>query len=293
MSTRASLFLLRLTVAALFILPVLFMFLAAFRPAGQPLASALWPARPSLDNFQRLFAVLPIGRFTLNSLLVVVAAVPLTLLTASWAGFGMARLPRPAQRRWVLLSFMALMVPGVALWSSRFLVYHRLGIGGTLAALIAPALMGSSPFFVLMFYRAFRRIPSAVYDAARLDGAGVLATWGRVALPIARPTAVAVAVLTFILYWGDFLSPLLYLDDARRYTLPVGLQLLEQLGRSDYPLLMAGAVWATLAPLALVVVAALAVGLVERKHVGRVGNPPLQTPHSNPPLQPRPHDPTP
>ena len=94
------------------------MFLAAFRPPGQPLASALWPARPSLDNFQRLFAVLPVGRFTLNSLLVVVAAVPLTLLTASWAGFAMARLPRPTQRRWVLLSFMALMVPGVALWLS-------------------------------------------------------------------------------------------------------------------------------------------------------------------------------
>ena len=75
-----------------------------------------------------------------------------------------------------------------------------------------------------------------------------------------------------------------------RYTLPVGLQLLEQLGRSDYPLLMAGAVWATLAPLALVVVAALAVALVERQHVGRVGNPPLQPPHTNPLLQPKPSD---
>ncbi len=260
---------LRLAVAALFVLPVLFMALAAFRPAGQPLASSLWPVQPTLDNFQRLFAVLPIGRFTLNSAIVVLLAVPLTILTASWAGFAMARLPRPTQRRWVLLSFMVLMVPGVALWSSRFLIYHRLGIGGTLAALIAPALMGSSPFFVLMFYRAFRRIPSAIYDAARLDGAGVLATWRRVALPIARPTAVAVAVLTFILYWGDFLSPLLYLDDAPRYTLPVGLQLLEQLGRSDYPLLMAGAVWATLAPLALVVGGALLVGLVERRAARR------------------------
>jgi multiple sugar transport system permease protein len=258
-------FLLRLAVATLFLLPVLFMALAALRPAGQPIASALWPARPSLDNFQRLFAVLPIVRFTLNSLIVVLFAVPLTVLTASWAGYAMARLPRPAQRRWVLISFMTLMVPGVALWSSRFLIYHRLGIGGTLAALVAPALMGSSPFFVLMFYRAFRRIPTAIYDAARLDGAGILATWRQVALPIARTTAVAVAVLTFILYWGDFLSPLLYLDDARQYTLPVGLQLLEQLGRSDYPLLMAGAVWATLAPLALVVVGAVGMALVERR----------------------------
>ena len=96
--------------------------------------------------------------------------------------------------------------------------------GTTLWALIAPAFVGTSPFFVLMFYRAFRRIPSAVYDSARLDGAGVLATWGRVALPIARPTAVAVAILAFVLS-GDFISPLLYLSDTSSYTLPVGLLL--------------------------------------------------------------------
>ena len=255
--------LIRAAVALVFILPVLFMALAAFRPAGQPVASSLWPADPTLDNFGRLFDILPIGRYTLNSLLVVLLAVPLTLLTASWAGFAMARLPRRAQRRWVLLSLLVLMVPGVALWSSRFILYSLIGIGGTLWVLAIPALMGTTPFFVLMFYRAFRRIPKAIYDSARLEGAGVLATWWRVALPIARPTAVAVAVLAFILYWGDYLSPLLYLNDADRYTLPVGLQLLEQMGRSDYPLLMAGALWATLAPLLLVILAVMATAAIE------------------------------
>jgi multiple sugar transport system permease protein len=219
----------------------------------------------TLDNFSRLFSVLPIARFTFNSLKVVLIAIPLTLLTASWAGFAMARLPRPAGRRWVLVSLLALIIPGVALWSSRFLLYERLGLTGTTWALVAPALMGTSPFFVLMFYRAFRRIPAAIYESARLDGAGVIATWGRVALPIARPTAVAVAILTFVLYWGDFISPLLYLNDVAGYTLPVGLQLLQQLGRSDYPLLMAGAVWGMLAPLALVLAGAFAAALIEKR----------------------------
>lgn len=255
--------LVRSAVALVFILPVLFMALAAFRPAGQPVASSLWPADPTLDNFGRLFSILPIGRYTLNSLSVAVLAVPLTLLTASWAGFAMACLPRPAQRRWVLLSLLVLMVPGVALWSSRFILYSLIGIGGTLWVLAIPALMGTTPFFVLMFYRAFRRIPKAIYDSARLDGAGVLATWWRVALPIVRPTTIAVAVLAFILYWGDYLSPLLYLNDADHYTLPVGLQLLEQMGRSDYPLLMAGALWATLAPLLLVILGVLAAAVIE------------------------------
>ncbi len=263
-TSPVALAILRLLVAAMFVLPLVFVVLAAFRPTGAPLAGPLWPASPTADNFRRLFAVLPVGRYTLNSLRVVLVAVPLTILTASWAGYAMARLPRPSRRRWVLISFLVLMVPGVALWSSRFILYSRLGIGGSLGVLVIPALMGTSPFFVLMFYRAFRRIPAAIYDAARLDGATAWQTWGRVALPIARPTAAAVAVLAFVLYWGDFVSPLIYLGDVGRYTLPVGLQLLEQLGRSNYPLLMAGALWTMAVPLALVLIGVGAVAFAER-----------------------------
>lgn len=258
---RVPMVLLRALAAAVFGLPLLWALLAALRPAGAPLAGPLLPARPTLDAFGRLFAVLPVWRLTANSLLVAALVVPLTLLTASWAGLAMARLPRPAQRRWVVVSLLALMVPGVALWPGRFLIYSRLGLSDSYGALLAPALLGSSPFYVLMFYRAFRRIPAAIYDAAALDGAGVLATWQRVALPIARPTAAAVAVLAFVATWGDTLSPLLYLSDARRYTLPVGLQLLQQLGRADYPLLLAGALWAMAAPVAVVVVAVVLVGI--------------------------------
>ncbi len=257
--------LLRLAVAGLFALPLLFMALSAFQPAGQSLA-VFWPQSLTLDNFRRLFADMPTAAFTIRSLLVTGAAVPLTVVSASWAGFALARLPRASRRRWVTLSLLALMIPGVALWPARFLLYSRLGLNGSLWTLVVPAFAGGSPFFVLMFYRAFRRIPPAIYDSARLDGAGVLATWGRVALPIARATAVAVAALAFVLFWGDFISPLLYVA-ADRYTLPVALKLLEQLARSDYPVLMAGALWAMLAPLALVVLAVGVAAAVEQRRV--------------------------
>lgn len=262
--------LLRLAAAAVVSLPLLWMFIAALRPAGDPITASLLPSRLTLDNFSRLFASIQVGRYTLNSLRVVLIAIPLTLLTASWAGFAMARLPQPARRRWVVLSLLVLIIPGVALWAPRFLIYNWLGLTDTLWVLVAPALLGTSPFFVLMFYRAFRRIPAAVYESAHLDGAGVLDTWGRIALPMARPTAVAVAILSFILYWGDFISPLLYVNDARDYTLPVGLQLLQQLGRSDYPLLMAGAVWSTLAPLALVLAGVFVASLVEKRRLAEM-----------------------
>ena len=83
------LILIRALAATIFALPLLWALLAALRPAGTPLAAPLLAVRPTLDAFGRLFAVLPVWRFTANSLLVVALAVPLTLLTASWAGFAM------------------------------------------------------------------------------------------------------------------------------------------------------------------------------------------------------------
>jgi multiple sugar transport system permease protein len=254
---RGLLLAVRLLVALLFLLPLLWMVTTAFHRPGTPLPTSLrlLPPQPTVQNFARMWTVVPLGRYTLNSLLVVALGVPLTLLTASWAGLGMARLPRRSQRRWVVLSLAVLMVPAVALWSPRFLVYRALGWYDTVWALVAPAWMGTTPFFVLIFYRAFRRIPEAMYDAARLDGCGVLQLWWQVALPMGHTSLLAVALLSFIFYWGDFTSPLLYLNSESRYTLPVALQLLQQLTRADWALLMAAAVWVTFVPLALFLLA--------------------------------------
>ena len=250
---RPAVSLLRFGVTLVFLLPLLWMVTAALYPQGVPLPVSfrLFPRHPTLENFGRMWELVPLGRYTLNSLLVAALGVPLTLVTASWAGLGMARLPRPAQRRWVVLSLAVLMVPGIALWSTRFLIFRALGWYDSVWALAAPAWMGTSPFYVLIFYRAFRRIPDAIYDTARLDGVGVMQLWARIALPMARPSMVAVALLAFIFYWGDFVSPLLYLNDQEKYTLPVALQLLEQLTRADWALLMAASTWAMLFPIFL------------------------------------------
>jgi multiple sugar transport system permease protein len=108
--------------------------------------------------------------------------------------------------------------------------------------LIAPAAMGASPLFVLLFYRTFRRMPHELWEQARIDGAGVLRTWATIAMPLAGPTSIAVGALAFSFYWSDFISPLLYLKRERLYTLPVGLRVLQQLDATNWPLLMAAAV---------------------------------------------------
>lgn len=237
--------------ATFFLLPIVWMIIAALIPPGSPLPRNLWliPTEITLDNFRRIWQIIPIGQFTLNSLRVVALAVPLTLITSSWAGFAISQLPHPKQRWWITISLVVLMIPGIALWSTRFILYKEIGIYNSIWALVAPAFMGTSPFFVLMYYRAFRRIPSEVYDSARLDGAGVLRMWRLIALPIARPTTIGVTLLGFIYYWGDFISPLLYLQSEKNYTLPIALQLLQQMGRSNWPLLMAASITSLIVPM--------------------------------------------
>lgn len=231
----------------MFGLPLVWMVAASLRQPGLPPPRDFeWLPRPLVwDNYAALFApqaVVPLARYAWNSVRVAALAVPLTLLTASWAGFAMAQLPGRDQRRLALASVGLLMVPITTVWLTRHALFSWLGLTNTYGALLAPALMGTSPLFVLLFYWAFRRVPAALYESARLEGATALSIWWRLALPLARPTVVAVGLLTFLVYWSDFVNPTLYLSSQALYTLPLGVQQLRQLDRGNWPLLMAAAV---------------------------------------------------
>jgi multiple sugar transport system permease protein len=110
-------------------------------------------------------------------------------------------------------------------------------------------LLGGTPLSVLVLYWAFRRIPREQWDQAQVDGAGPMRMWWFVGLPQVQRMLIALGALVFLVFWGNFIDPLLYLTDSTWQTLPVGLQALQQLIRSDWPVLMAGAVVATLPPL--------------------------------------------
>jgi multiple sugar transport system permease protein len=139
------------------------------------------------------------------------------------------------------LSVAMLLIPSAAVWLFRFQLLVWLGLLDSLWALIVPAFAASSPLFVLLFNWNFRRVPVETFDAARLDGAGAWTVWWRIALPLSRPTVIGVTVLSFVLYWSDFISPVLYIYNPDSYTMPVGLQLLNQVGSTNWPVLMAGA----------------------------------------------------
>jgi multiple sugar transport system permease protein len=233
--------------AVAFALPLVFMVSGSLRPPGlpPPTSPQLVPDPLGFGSYGRAFELVDLGRYTLNSLVVAALVVPLTVLVASWAGFAIARLQGRAATLLVAVSVAALMVPATAVLVPRFTLYRLLGVTDTYVPLVAPALLGTSPLYVLLYAVAFRRLPRDLYDACALESLGPFATWRRVAMPLVAPVTAAVAILAFVVSWGSALEPLVYLFDPALYTLPLGLRSLAELDRSDYPVFLAGCVVAT------------------------------------------------
>ena len=235
-------------VSLLFILPILSMLVAPLRPPGlpPPRGLELIPTNPSLQSFRDAFSMVPLGRSILNSILVTGIAVPITIVAASWAGLALT-LIRGRTRMLIVGSLILLAtVPVTAVWIPRYVLFYNLGLVGTYVPLIAPALMGGSPLFVLFYAVAFHRIPREVFEAAIMEGCGTVRLWWRVALPLVKPTTAAIALLSAVAFWGNFIDPLLYLKSEKDLTAPLMIHSLDLLGPTNWPVFLAASVVITL-----------------------------------------------
>lgn len=240
---------------AVVVVPAWWLLVAAFETPGSPppRSVAWWPADPTLGNVSAAFDAVPLGRSLLVSLLVSVVAVPLAVWVASWAGFAIARLGGRATVVLAGVCLVAAMVPVPSLAVGRLMLFRWLGVTDSPVPLIAPALLGMSPLFVLLYAWSFHRLPPAVYDLAREAGLSPPATWWRVAMPLVPATTTAVATLAFVLSWGDLLGPLFFVHDARWFTVPIQLRSLATLPATERPVMLAGTLVAMLPALAALV----------------------------------------
>lgn len=234
----------------LFVLPLLFMVLGALRTPGLPPPDGFeWIPDPvRWTNFDSVLGFIPLWQLVVNSLLVVVVAVPLTVLIGSWAGFAIVASGPRTRAALLAASFLVLVMPVTSLWIPRFVGFRVLGLTDSLVPLIAPALMATTPFYVLLFALVYWRIPKALYEAAALEGLGPFATWRKVAFPLGRGATFAVAMLAFIWHWSNFIDPLIYISTEERGTVPLGLRALQTLEPTNHPLLLAAALIVTVPP---------------------------------------------
>lgn len=237
--------------------PLVVMVLGSLQRPLQPPPEglALWPDPPSWTNYRDVGSFLPWGRLLLNSLLVALVAVPVTVVVTSWAGLAIVTAARGMRAALVAVSVAMALVPAAALWVPRVVVLRQFGLTDHTLSVAVLALAGTTPFYVLLFALAYAQIPSSVLEAAQLEGLSPYAVWRRVAFPLVRPAAGAVAALAFVYYWSTFMDPLTLVTSPDRWPLALGLRGLADMEAALYPIFLTGAVIAT-APAVLVFLAA-------------------------------------
>ena len=211
------------------------------------------PDKLQWSNYSALWKELPMGRWIVNSFVVVVLAVLGKLILASTAAYAFARLKFPG-RDWIFYVFLtALMIPWEVTLIPGFVLMRQFGWIDTPAALIVPSIGDVFGIFLLRQY--FMAIPKELDDSARVDGAGYFRIFWSIVLPLSRAPLAVVAALGFMGVWNAFLWPLVMMNTPERFTLPVGLQLLNSQHSTDWTTLMAGDV-ISLIPVVVVYLAA-------------------------------------
>ncbi|MEV4200291.1 carbohydrate ABC transporter permease [Micromonospora globbae] len=195
----------------------------------------------------------PVLRWFLNSMLAATLHSLLVLVTASMAAYALARMRFRGRGVSFALIIGTLFIPPTSLIIPNFLIVDTLNWIDTLTVVVVPG--AASAFGVFFLRQFFLSLPRELEEAAVLDGANQWQIFYRVVLPLSKPALATLAVLSFLTNWNDFLWPIFVLFSPEQLTLPPGLGLLQGSYVTDYPVIMAGAVLASVPVLILFVLA--------------------------------------
>ncbi|GAB3171849.1 carbohydrate ABC transporter permease [Myceligenerans halotolerans] len=231
--------------AVLVVVPFVWVFVSSFKTTQEILASPFsLPADPSLDNYVSAWTDAGIGRYFLNTIVVVGCALFLVMLLGALTAYVLARFRFPGNRVIYNLMLAGLTFPVFLAIVPLFFVLRNAGLLNTLPGLIVTYVAFAFPFTVFFLYSFFRSLPHEVAEAAQVDGAGEWRTFFQIMLPMARPGMASVAIFNFLGLWNQFLLPVALNTETDNYVLTQGMaQFASQAGYAvDFGALYAGVV---------------------------------------------------
>ncbi|WP_427015286.1 ABC transporter permease subunit [Pseudarthrobacter sp. P1] len=229
------------------VLPLVWMFLASFKDRDEIYTVPIqWlPASFDLSNYSAALAAVPFGHFFANSVITTVAGAGLKIMLGLPTAYAVVFLDFPFKKFIFSLVVFALLVPQQIVVIPNYTLVSELGWINTYQGMIVPGL--ASAFGTFLFRQHFLTLPVSILEAAALDGASHWTRLWRFVVPISGPTISAVALVSIVSEWNEYLWPLLVVDRADMMTLPVGLTLLQNNdGVTNWGVLMAGTVLVTL-----------------------------------------------
>ncbi|MFD8493058.1 carbohydrate ABC transporter permease [Amycolatopsis sp. NPDC059657] len=218
-----------LAAVAIVLYPLVWLAFASVKPPSEVLSSMnLLPSRVVLDGYRQGWegaAGIGFSTFFLNSFIVAFASVLANMFSCTLAAYAFARLRFRLSRPLFVFMIATLMLPHHATLIPQYVIFQEAGLVNTYVPLILPKLLATEAFFVFLIVQFMRGIPRELDEAATIDGCGVYRTFWHVVLPLAKPALVTTSIFTFIWTWNDFFTQMVYLNDAEKFTVPLGLRL--------------------------------------------------------------------
>lgn len=238
--------------AALFLLPLYWMANSALKnlPELSAFPPTLYPHAPAFDNFVRAVTYIPFGTFLLNSVILTTGVTIGAAISNPLIAYGFSRIKWPGRDFIFGLVLATIFLPFPVLIVALFDIFAKLHWIDTFLPIIVPAFFGN-PFFIFLMRQFFLGLPNEISEQARIDGANEFQVFLHVIMPLAKPAVAVVIIFAAVQAWGEFLTPLLFLQDESKYPLSIGLQFYRQEHDVAYNLLMAASTLIVLPVVAL------------------------------------------
>ncbi|HVS47858.1 MAG TPA: carbohydrate ABC transporter permease [Candidatus Dormibacteraeota bacterium] len=236
----------------LFLLPFYWMANSALKNIHELSAfpPTLYPHAPAFDNFVRAVTYIPFGTFLLNSVILTTGVTIGAAISNPLIAYGFSLIRWPGRDLVFGIVLATIFLPFPVLIVALFDIFAKLHWIDTFLPIIVPAFFGN-PFFIFLMRQFFLGLPKEISEQARIDGANEFQVFLHIIMPLAKPAVAVVIIFAAVQAWGEFLTPLLYLQDESKYPLSIGLQFYRQEHDVAYNLLMAASTLVVLPVVAL------------------------------------------
>lgn len=241
--------------ASLILFPLYWILVASVRPVSEFITRGpgLAPSTLTLQHYIDLFTVSRYPTYLKNSIIITVGVVGVTTTFATLGGYGLTRIDIPLKRtfaRGVLFSYM---FPPVLLAIPMYIVWSHIGLLDTYVGLILAISARVLPFSLWLMWRFFLTVPYSLEESAQMAGATRFQAFTDIALPLAKPGVIAVAVLAFAFAWGDFTMAWILMTNLDMFPITVGIErTFFAGGQIDWGLVLSGSTVAIVPPLLFV-----------------------------------------
>jgi multiple sugar transport system permease protein len=217
-----------MSLSIVMIYPLLWMLASSFKRPDEiwTNVSSLIPQQFELTNYiegWRGFGGTTFTTYFRNSLSISVVSTVLSVFSSAFVAYGFARLQFVGRGVWFAIMLATMMLPIQVQIIPQYIMFSRLGWVNTYIPLILPHVFGT-PFFIFMMVQFIRGLPIELDEAAEIDGCGKFAIFFRIILPLIVPALMTAGIFAFYWSWDDFLTPLIYLNDPKLYTISLALR---------------------------------------------------------------------